>query len=190
MLASAGEAKRFHSFIDRIGKSSGLFEKIDLKYFGSQTDPTSPFEVDAYLHDRAISVGWLGYGLSQSLPVLVEILDRPKHSWFAIQQPEVHLHPRAQAGLGDAFFEMAALDNKRFLIETHSDFTIDRFRLNYRQKRGKGSFVPSSQVLFFERSGGKNRATSIPVDSDGNMSSNQPDSYRDFFIKEQVSLLS
>ena len=192
MLASSEEASKFHSFMERVGKSSGLFTRIDLKYFGSKTDPAAPFEVDAYLSgDKPLSLGWLGYGVSQSLPVLVEILDRPKDSWFAIQQPEVHLHPRAQASLGDAFFEMAALDKKRFLIETHSDFTIDRFRMNYRRKRSKteSKDLPTSQVLFFERTGGENVATSIPIDVAGNMSSQQPDSYRDFFVKEQIGLL-
>ena len=104
MLNSEKEAAKFREFIERVGKASGLFEKIDLKYFGNKSDPASPFEVDAYLSDKALSVGWLGYGVSQSLPILVELLDRPRGSWFAIQQPEVHLHPRAQASLGDVFF--------------------------------------------------------------------------------------
>jgi hypothetical protein len=191
MLSSEKDARRFKAFIERIGHESGLFERIDLKYFGSKADSSSPFEVDAYLHNKALSLGWVGYGVSQSLPVLVEILHRPSESWFAIQQPEVHLHPRAQASLGDAFFEMALSDKKKFLIETHSDFTIDRFRLNYRKKRSRkeAAGLPSGQILFFERTGGNNKVTSIPIDRHGNMSSDQPEAYRDFFIREQISLL-
>lgn len=190
MLDSEKEAEKFKAFISRVGKSSGLFENIEIKYFGSKSDLTSPFEVDAYLDDKALSVGWLGYGVSQSLPILVELLDRPEGSWFAIQQPEVHLHPRAQASLGDVFFEMAESDHKKFLIETHSDFAIDRFRLNYRRKRSKKeSAAPTSQILFFERHTGVNVVTPIPIDSYGDISSDQPAGYRDFFVKEQVHLL-
>ena len=47
-----------------------------------------------------------------------------------------------------------------FFIETHSDFTIDRFRLNLK-KNGIGSI--SGQVLFFERKNGNNIVTSIKL---------------------------
>src|ERR1035437_5032678 len=158
MLSSEVEARRFRDFIGRIGKASGLFQKIEIKCFGDPADAISPFEVDAYLDDKALSLGWLGYGVSQSLPIFVELLDRKAGSWFAIQQPEVHLHPRAQACLGDVFFDMAVRDEKKFLIETHSDFTIDRFRMNYRRKRSKKDIatLPKGQVLFFERRDGSN----------------------------------
>ena len=191
MLSSERDARRFKSFIERIGHESGLFEKIELKYFGNKNDSSSPFEIDAYLHKSPLHLGWVGYGVSQALPVLVEILHRPSGSWFAIQQPEVHLHPRAQASLGDAFFEMAASDKKGFVIETHSDFTIDRFRMNYRKRRPKtAARLPSGQVLFFERTGGNNKVTAIPIDKHGNMSQDQPDAYREFFIREQINLLT
>jgi predicted ATPase len=189
MLGSAKEASRFHEFVDRIGNVSGLFERVDIKYFNEAK--AGPFEVDAYIDGEALKLSWVGYGVSQSLPILVELLFREKGSWFAIQQPEVHLHPRAQASLGDAFFEMAMTDQKRFLVETHSDFIIDRFRMNYRAKRNAKSrkAIPTSQVLFFERDDKRNKVTSIPINEKGELSPDQPDSYRRFFIKEDVRLL-
>jgi AAA domain, putative AbiEii toxin, Type IV TA system len=189
MLASAKDAKKFKDFIERVGAESGLFERVEIKSFGDSE--TSPFEVNAYLDGKALSIMQMGYGVSQSLPIFVELLDRPKGSWFAIQQPEVHLHPRAQAALGDVFFEMATRDNKRFVVETHSDFTIDRFRLNFRSKGKKKekAKAPDSQVLFFERHNRRNVVTPLPIDNDGKLPSEQPDSYRDFFIREQMQLL-
>jgi predicted ATPase len=141
--------------------------------------------VDAVLDGTPLNLINVGYGVSQSLPVFVEIVSRPKGSWFAIQQPEVHLHPRAQAALGDAIFDMAVTDVKRFLIETHSDFTIDRFRLNYRRKTRK----PSSQILFFERQNKQNTVTPLAISAKGELPVDQPDGYRKFFIKEQMDLL-
>ncbi|MDP6688819.1 MAG: AAA family ATPase [Alphaproteobacteria bacterium] len=84
---------------------------------------------------NSVNIRNVGYGVSQSLPVIVEILSRSFGSRFAIQQPEVHLHPKAQAALGDLFYQLALVEEKRFIVETHSDFTIDRFMLNYRKKR-------------------------------------------------------
>jgi predicted ATPase len=189
MLGSATEAAKFRKFIDKIGNASGLFEKIDIRYFGQEN--SGPFEVDAYLDGAALGLNWVGYGVSQSLPILVEILFRDRGSWFSIQQPEVHLHPRAQASLGDAFFEMAMIDRKTFLIETHSDFMIDRFRMNYRKKRSAKdrSKIPVSQVLFFERREKRNTVTPIPISNHGELSADQPDSYRDFFIREEMRLI-
>ena len=189
MLGSEAEAAKFRRFMDKMGNASGLFERIDIKFFNAEK--TGPFEVDAFIDGEALSLGWLGYGASQSLPILVELMFRPKGTWFAIQQPEVHLHPRAQASLGDAFFEMALLDRKTFLVETHSDFTIDRFRINYRAKRSAKERVslPKGQILFFERRNKQNTVSAIPIEDKGDLLAKQPDSYRRFFIKEEMRLI-
>jgi predicted ATPase len=189
MLGSEKEAEKFRDFIKRIGEASGLFERIEIKQFGNTE--TSPFEVDAYLDDAALAIGWLGYGVSQSLPIFVELLDRPAGSWFAIQQPEVHLHPKARACLGDVFFEMAVREQKKFIIETHSDFTIDRFRLNYRQTKSKKerNKFPRSQILFFQRKEKRNIVTPIHIGASGELPAEQPEEYRNFFIKEEMKIL-
>jgi predicted ATPase len=186
LLSSRTDAKKFKEFMSQVGKASGLFESIQVNYFGNKKNITSPFEVDAVLDSKALNLNAVGYGVSQSLPIFVELIDRPANSWFAIQQPEVHLHPRAQAALGDVFFEMAVRDNKRFLIETHSDFTIDRFKMNYRKK---GTRKPNSQVLFFERKNTRNTLRPLVISPSGDLPRDQPDGYRRFFVKEEMRLL-
>ena len=184
ILRSKKAAVKFNTFIHEIGQSSGLFQDVLIKNFGREV--TAPFEVNIVLDAKALNLNTVGYGVSQSLPVLVEVLDRPRGTWFAIQQPEVHLHPRAQAALGDVFFEMAAAERKRFLVETHSDFTIDRFRMNYRKARSK---KPDSQILFFERRDKHNVVTPLSIDESGDLPADQPESYRDFFVREELRLL-
>ncbi len=184
ILDSASEAKRFQKTIRDIGKGSGLFQSVEIKKFGD--DITAPFEVRIVLDDKSFNLTNVGYGVSQCLPVLVEILWRTPGSWFAIQQPEVHLHPRAQAALGDLIFRMASSEKKRFLVETHSDFMIDRFRVNLRKERGK---KPESQVLFFERRNQQNTVFPLVMSSEGEMPTKQPKSYRDFFLKETFRML-
>lgn len=168
----------------KVGKASGLFESIEIKQFGTPEEATAPFEVDAVLDNKALNLNAVGYGVSQSLPIFVELIARPASSWLAIQQPEVHLHPRAQAALGDVFFEMAARDHKNFVIETHSDFTIDR--LNYMRKQSKS---PASQILFFEHRNKRNTVTPLKIGDHGELPLQQPQSYRKFFVKEQMNLL-
>jgi predicted ATPase len=184
MLGSKAEAKKFHAFMKHVGKASGLFQDVRIKNFGKGA--TAPFEVDVVLDGKGLSLSTVGYGVSQSLPVLVEILARGPGTWLAIQQPEVHLHPRAQAALGEVLFEMAARYSQVFLVETHSDFTIDRFRMNYRTERAD---KPEGQVLFFERREKHNVVTSLPISASGDFPTDQPQRYRDFFVKEEMRLL-
>lgn len=173
----------FQDFLRNYGQKSGLMTAIDVKKFGK--DSASPFELEVVLEDKPLNISSVGYGVSQSLPILVELFARGKGSWFAVQQPEVHLHPRAQAALGDVFYLLSTTEKKRFLIETHSDFIIDRFRINMRRDQKK----VDAQVLFFERADGMNKVHSIPILNDGRYSENQPDSFRSFFIKEELDNL-
>jgi AAA ATPase domain len=186
-MTTGPNARKFQQFMEKVGKASGLFQGIEIKKFGDGDD--APFEVDAVLDDMALNLRLLGYGVSQSLPILVELLDRRDGAWFAIQQPEVHLHPRAQAALGDVFFEMADTGKKRFVIETHSDFTIDRFRKNYRDRKTSKAKLPDSHILFFERRERHNTVVSLPIGSNGDLPVDQPDGYREFFLNEQIDLL-
>jgi hypothetical protein len=186
MLRSRSKAAaiKFRDFIAKVGKASGLFQDVRIRNFGRGT--TAPFELDIVLDGKAFNVSNVGYGVSQALPVLVEVLARPHNTWFAIQQPEVHLHPRAQAALGDVFFELAAEDHKLFLVETHSDFTIDRFRMKYKNER---AYKPDSQILFFERRDRHNIITPLVIGKTGDLPADQPQSYRKFFIREQMDML-
>jgi AAA ATPase domain len=184
LLRSKSGASKFRKFIDKVGKASGLFQDVQIKNFGRGA--TAPFELDVVLDGKPLNLSTVGYGVSQSLPVLVEVLARSDATWFAIQQPEVHLHPRAQAVLGDVFFDLAVNENKCFLVETHSDFMIDRFRMNYRKDRKN---KPESQILFFERKAKHNVVIPLSVTESGELPTDQPNSYREFFIREEMRLL-
>ena len=50
-----------------------------------------------------------------------ELLRKEVPSSFLQRQPQVHLHPRAQAALGSLFCEVAASRRTQLVIETHSD---------------------------------------------------------------------
>lgn len=181
-LSSKSQADKFATFLRSFGEDSGLFESVDIKSYGKS--PLAPFEVKITLGQTSLGLDNVGYGVSQALPVIVDIFIRPKQTTFTVQQPEVHLHPKAQATIGDLIAELARDEEKQFFIETHSDFTIDRYRLNIRQNGA----IPS-QLLFFERLGGYNTATSIHIDENGSLPDNQPESYRAFFFNESLSLL-
>ncbi len=175
----------FLKLIKKFGKNSGLFDDIKIKKY--EKTPAAPFSIQVKIGNRLLNLDKVGYGVPQSLPLIIELFNRPKNSGFAIQQPEVHLHPKAQAAFGDLIFDLAEAENKQFLIETHSDYTIDRFRLNYRKSKKKPKI--KSQVLFFEKDNNQNRVYPIEIMDNGEYADNQPDSFQDFFIKEEMALL-
>jgi len=181
----SSNAGLLRNFLESIGKESGLFDGISVKKYGKSA--TSPFRLDVIISNNLLNVCNVGYGVSQALPVLVELYLRRKGTWFAIQQPEVHLHPKAQAALGSLFFKMASFDKKHFFIETHSEYTIDRYRMEYRKI--EDNQAPESQILYFEKSENGNLVHNIVIKDNGDLPEEQPEGYRDFFIKEQMDAL-
>jgi hypothetical protein len=181
-LGSATGGKAFEYLMKQIGIDSGLFESIKVKSYGR--DAYAPFELKITLGGAVLGLENVGYGVSQALPVIVEMFNIVRSSILTIQQPEVHLHPKAQASIGDLVANGSRKEGSAFFIETHSDFLIDRFRLNVRINS-----AIESQLLFFERTNSGNSVSSIDIQADGSLAADQPASYRDFFFNEAISLL-
>jgi hypothetical protein len=81
-------------------------------------------------HDRVQRpLSAVGVGVSQVLPILIAGLLAPENALLLIEQPELHLHPRAQARLTD-FFVGLALTSRRCIVETHSEPFINQLRWN------------------------------------------------------------
>ena len=101
---------------------------------------------------------------------------------FLLQQPEVHLHPSAQAALGSLFCSIVADRRRQIIVETHSDYLLDRVRMDVRDK--KTTLRPEDvSILFFERDELDVKIHSIGVDEHGNIL-NAPPSYGRFFMEE------
>jgi predicted ATPase len=178
-----GETNEKVAFIEalkKFGTESRLFKEVQVKR------DSLAFEVNVILSQRPVNLAYVGYGVSQVLPVIVESFRGKEGTTLAVQQPEVHLHPKAQAALGEFFFDLAAAEGKQFLIETHSDFLVDRFRLKLKSSKKKDL---TAQVLFFERSERGNTCRPIRILEDGRYDEDQPESFRDFFLDEQIKLL-
>lgn len=75
------------------------------------------------------SLADVGFGVSQLLPIIVADLQISFNSTIIIAQPEIHLHPSIQARLGDYFVKKVKESNMQYIIETHSEYLINRLRL-------------------------------------------------------------
>jgi predicted ATPase len=70
-----------------------------------------------------VNIADVGFGVSQTLPVLVALLAATRDQMVFVEQPELHLHPRAQVALADILIQ-AADQGVRLVIETHSSLLI------------------------------------------------------------------
>jgi predicted ATPase len=70
----------------------------------------------------------VGCGTSQILPIIVQSLLADGNNLTVIEQPEVHLHPKVQAELGSFFVESIRKHRGKYLIETHSEYFVERIK--------------------------------------------------------------
>jgi predicted ATPase len=178
------EQKKIIKILEDFGKQSNLFDKIEVKELGKKD--SSPFEISVKYKNLEVKLQNVGYGVSQSLPIIIEILSS-SNKCFTIQQPEVHLHPKAQAAFGTFLYNSINFDDNKFIIETHSDFTINRFR--YELLKNHSGKKIKAKILFFERTDDGNIINELKLDDTGSYIDEIPESYRDFFIDEELKLL-
>lgn len=177
------------SDLERFGQISGLFDEVSIKPFGRKD--SEPFQLLVRKSGGQSKGPWrnlidVGYGVSQVLPVLTELLRLDAPDVFLLQQPEVHLHPSAQAALGSLFCQVAG-PNRQLVVETHSDHLLDRVRMDIRD--GNHSLKPDDvSILFFERGDLDVRIHSLSIDEEGNIV-DAPDAYRSFFMEETARSL-
>ena len=171
--------------LEEFGKEAGLFNEISVKPLGQKE--SGPFQIQVRGFGRAKKKGPqrnlidVGYGVSQVLPVITELLRRDAPPMFLLQQPEVHLHPSAQAAMGSLFCQVAGPE-RQLVVETHSDHLIDRVRMDVRD--GKTKLKPEDiSILYFERNNLDVHIHSLRFDEDGNVL-DAPDGYRQFFLEE------
>lgn len=135
----------------------------------------------------------VGFGLTQLLPIITEAFIAKPETVLVIEQPELHLHPRAQAELGDAFIAIARR-GVFCLIETHSEHLL--LRLRRRVAEAWSGRVPKDNphhlvandlaTYFVDRVAGMSYLEPIKIDSLGKMSS--PPGFRGFFADDLQEL--
>lgn len=184
VLKTSLKSQKFVDKLTEFGNASGLFETVVTHTFGK--GPNNPFEVLVRLRGTDLNINNVGYGVSQALPLVIEFLAQAKNGRFAVQQPEVHLHPKAQAALGSLLLQLSSERSHSFLVETHSDYLIDRFRL----EMASVSSPPESQVLFFSRTDEGNQVTPLRISRSGKYPDDQPREFRNFFLQEEMRLLA
>ncbi len=150
--------------------------------------PVGPIRKRAQLVDGAgltLQPQDVGVGISQVLPVVVAAQDGSA-SVVCIEQPELHIHPAVQVGLGDLFIDGAVHQGLSYLIETHSEHLILRLLRRIREAAEMTSKVidqPLSPALIgvycLSKSNGAVTIDEIPVTKEGDFAKPWPQGFFD-----------
>lgn len=177
------QAVALHDALRDFGRYSQMFSDIGVKQLGKGSG--DPFQVQVKIGTKTPNLMDVGYGVSQVLPLIVDAHRASPQATLLLQQPEVHLHPKAQAALGSMIKDWVSKSKKTVVVETHSDYLVDRLRLEVK----RGNLKPSDvQIYFLEKSGTQTKRHALEIDAQGNVL-NTPQGYRDFFLREQMALL-
>ena len=83
--------------------------------------------------DLDVTAEWVrpanvGFGLTHCLPIIVAALGSTPGAVFIVENPEAHLHPKAQSEIGKFLVRVAA-SGVQTIVETHSDHVLNGVRV-------------------------------------------------------------
>lgn len=108
----------------------------------------------------------VGFGVSQVLPIVVQLLAR-ESSVICVEQPEIHLHPRIQTYLADLLIQSASPTggHNQIIAETHSEHLLLRLQRRIRE----GELDPSDVAVIYvdQDENGAAGAQRLRMDKDG-----------------------
>lgn len=118
----------------------------------------------------------VGFGISQVLPVLVQCFYAPPGSILFIEQPELHLHPKAQSHLADVFIDVlySRVDgtprNIQLVVETHSEHFLHRLQRRIAENHPERQIMPEQVAAYFAHTvGTEAKLEPLQIDSHGNI---------------------
>jgi predicted ATPase len=183
----SGRARRYQDVDARVAewlREMGLIDSFNLR-------PVAKDRRDYELRMRKsgesaeVLVTDVGFGVSQVLPVLTLCYYVPEGSIVILEQPEIHLHPSAQAHLADVLIDAAKTRNVQIILESHSEHLLRR--LQRRIAENDNGFGRDDAALYFCRiDDGASVAEPLDVDLTGHVR-NWP---KDFFGDEMGDLVA
>ncbi len=109
--------------VDQWMKAFGIAKSTRLRQYGSNLFQYYLTDLHTGIPSRLIDVG---FGASQLLPLIVEGYLAPINSLILAEQPEIHLHPKAQAIMADMMIDIIKYQRKKLIVETHSEHLLAR----------------------------------------------------------------
>lgn len=126
----------------------------------------------------------VGFGVSQFMPIIVADLQLPENSTLMVAQPEIHLHPSIQSAFGDYLVKQVKEQQKYYIIETHSEYLLNKIRLLI----VKGEIAKEEvSVYFMDHNGEEAKAHKIIFNEDGQIL-NAPENFFKTYMMDVMDI--
>jgi predicted ATPase len=134
---------------------------------------------------ESLNIADLGFGASQLFPLIVQAVSARQYTLTIAEQPEVHLHPRLQALLGNLFVQLAN-QGQRVLLETHSEHMLLRIRTLV----AKGEIDANNVAIYFVScEDGISEVQRVHIGEDGHIKPRDwPKGFFDDALRESIDL--
>lgn len=162
-----------------------ILENLEIANFVEileKDDKYIELKIKTNITDSPVNLADVGCGTSQILPIIVQSILSEKNSMVIVEEPETHLHPKVQADFASFLVNLMKSETK-FLIETHSEYFVERLRTCVMLNP---SLADSIIIYYVEQNKDEKQSkiTPIKINSKGQYS-NLPDGYlTNFRVKE------
>jgi predicted ATPase len=100
------------------------------------------------------------------LPVITLLQYVPERATVIFEQPEIHLHPLAQAGLADVIINAVRHRNVQVILESHSEHLLLRLQRRIAERKIRAQRV---RLYFAEAEDGASSLEPLRLDEYGNI---------------------
>jgi predicted ATPase len=176
---SLGRGKKKQTLEERVAEWLKELGLIDSFHVRPITKDGRLFQVWVRRDPKAaeVLITDVGFGVSQILPVITLCYYAPEGSTLLLEQPEIHLHPKVQAGLADVLVDAMKTRNIQIILESHSEHLLRRLQ----RRLADETIEPEQTALYFcSTETGESHLTPLDLDPFGNIK-NWP---KDFFGDE------
>jgi hypothetical protein len=167
---------------------TGLTQEVVARRLGDVSIELLVNRIDDPKSDDLVSLADVGFGVSQIIPVLVSLRVAGKGQLVYLEEPEIHLHPRAQVKLAEILAD-AAKRGVRVVAETHSTLLLTAIQTLV----AKGELKPELVKLhWFQRDPktGVTEVTSTDLNENGAFAqSDWPEDFDDVILKADGAYL-
>lgn len=167
-----GEKKNIAQKVSSWLRQSEIARSIEVVPF---TDRHFEIYVSHIHTGEEVNIADAGFGISQILPILVAGYFIPRNGTFIMEEPEIHLHPKAQSEIG-TFVRNISKNDVQVFIETHSEHLLLRLQRHIAARQLK----PQDVNVFYVYSEKNKKAKIeklIPIGLDGYFTQDWPQGF-------------
>lgn len=174
------DRKKYEAIIEQLRKLGVLYDIEPKRLDGGN------FQVDIKVRKDGVftNLSDVGFGVSQLLPIIVANMELGDESTLMVAQPEIHMHPSVQANLGDYYIHQINNSKKNYVIETHSEYLLNRLRLGI----AKGTLRTNDiRVYYINQTDGKTIVHQIKFCKNGQIKG-APEDFFETYMMDVMNL--